>query len=264
MIDYSFPVEELEYFLLVMTRISCFVFVAPFFSIGSVPARVKIGFSFFLSILVYYTTFPHDYTSPGTLLMVSMMVFREAATGILIGLGAYICQTIVLFAGRIVDMEMGFAMANQLDPTTKQDANITGVYYQYMFMMLMIVTGMYRYFVSALSETFTLIPIGKSVFDMDKLLPSFIEFLGQYMLIGLRICLPVFCVIMLLNAVLGILAKVAPQMNMFAVGIQLKVFTGLAVLFITTALLPKLSDLIFVAMKKGIVSFVEDMMNAPL
>ena len=69
---------------------------------------------------------------------------------------------------------------------------------------------------------------------------------------------------MLLNAVLGILAKVAPQMNMFAVGIQLKVFTGLAVLFITTALLPKLSDLIFVAMKKGIVSFVEDLMNAPL
>ena len=159
MIDYSFPVEELEYFLLVMTRISCFVFVAPFFSIGSVPSRVKIGFSFFLSILVYYTTFPHEYTSPGTLLMVSMMVFKEAATGILIGLGAYICQTIVLFAGRIVDMEMGFAMANQMDPTTKQDATITGVYYQYMFMMLMIVSGMYLYFVSALSETFTLIPI---------------------------------------------------------------------------------------------------------
>ena len=250
--------------MLIMTRVTCFVFVAPFFSIGSVPARVKIGFSFFISVILYYVTMPHAYVSGGTLLSLSLIVLKEAATGILIGLGAYICQTIVLFAGRVVDMEMGFAMANQLDPMTKQDATITGVYYQYMMMMLMIVTGMYRYFVSALAETFTLIPVGTAVFNYDRLLQSFIEFLGQYMLIGLRICLPVFCVIMLLNAILGILAKVAPQMNMFAVGIQLKVFTGLTVLFLTTALLPKLSELVFTTMQKGIVSFVEDLMNAPL
>ena len=84
------------------------------------------------------------------------------------------------------------------------------------------------------------------------------------MLVGLQICLPVFCPIMLLNAILGILAKVAPQMNMFAVGIQLKVFTGLGVLFITVGLLPKLSDLVFTAMQKGIVSFVEGLMDAGL
>ena len=264
MINYSFPIEELEYFLLIMTRITCFVYVAPFFSIGSVPGRVKIGFSFFLSILIYYTTMPHVYTTGGTVLSIALVILREAATGVLIGLGAYICQTIVLFAGRIVDMEMGFGMASQFDPSTKQEATVTGVYYQYMLLMLMILTGISRYFISALSETFTLIPVGGSVFNYDSLLSSMTNFLGQYMLIGLRICLPVFCVIMLLNAVLGILAKVAPQMNMFAVGIQLKVFTGLGVLFVTTALLPKLSDLIFVSMKKGIVSFVEGLMNAPL
>ena len=264
MIDYSFPIQELEYFLLIMTRISCFVFVAPFFSISSTPNRVKIGFSFFLSVLVYYATMPHLYESPGTLISVSTMIIREAAVGLLLGLGAYICQTIVLFAGRIADMEMGFAMANQLDPATKQDATITGVYYQYMFMLLMVLTGLYKYFVSAIAETFTLIPIEKAVFNYDRLLDSVIKFLGQYMLIGLQICLPVFCVIMLLNAILGILAKVAPQMNMFAVGIQLKVFTGLAVLFITVGLLPKLSDLLFKAMQKGIVSFVEGLMDASI
>ena len=126
----------------------------------------------------------------------------------------------------------------------------------------MILSGMYRYFVSALAETFTLIPVGMGVFNFDVLTDSVIKFLGQYMLIGLRICLPVFCVIMLLNAVLGILAKVAPQMNMFAVGIQLKVFTGLGVLFFTVAMLPIMSDLIFTTMQKAIVAFGEGMMNA--
>ena len=264
MIDFSFPIEELEYFLLVMTRITCFVYVAPFFSIGSTPNRVKIGFSFFLSVLVYYVTMPHVYVSGNTLIAIATMIVREASVGLILGLGAFICQTIVLFAGRLADMEMGFAMANQLDPTTKQDAKITGVYYQYMFMMLMVVSGLYKYFVSALAETFTLIPIGKAVFNYDRLLQSMIMFLGRYMLVGLQICIPVFCTIMLLNAILGILAKVAPQMNMFAVGIQLKVFTGLGVLFITVGLLPKLGDLIFKAMQMGIVSFVEDLMDAPL
>ena len=264
MIDYSFPIEELEYFLLIMTRITCFVYVAPFFSVPSLPGRVKIGFSFFISILIYYATMPHYYVSGETLLSIATLVVKEAAVGLLLGLSAYICQTIVLFAGRIADMEMGFAMANQLDPATKQDATITGVYYQYMFLMIMVLSGLYRYFVSALAETFTLIPVTKAVFNWDALLQSFIKFLGQYMLVGLQICMPVFCTIMLLNAILGILAKVAPQMNMFAVGIQLKVFTGLGVLFLTVGLLPKLSDLIYKAMQKGIVSFVEGLMDAGL
>ena len=60
----------------------------------------------------------------------------------------------------------------------------------------------------------------------------------------------------LLNAVLGILAKVAPQMNMFAVGMQLKVLNGLSVLFVTTPMLVGASDMIFTEMKKMVVSFI--------
>ena len=65
-----------------------------------------------------------------------------------------------------------------------------------------------------------------------------ISFMVNYIVIGFRICLPIFCVILLLNAVLGILAKVSPQMNMFAVGIQLKILVGLAVLFFSASMLP--------------------------
>ena len=80
------------------------------------------------------------------------------------------------------------------------------------------------------------------------------------MIIGMRICLPVFCTVMLLNAILGVLAKVSPQMNMFAVGIQLKVLTGLTVLFLTVGMLPDAANLIFTQMKRMVVAFVEGMM----
>ncbi|MBQ3036168.1 MAG: flagellar biosynthetic protein FliR [Lachnospiraceae bacterium] len=260
MIDFTFPIEELEYFLLIMTRVTCFIFIAPFFSMQNTPRRLKIGLGFFISILLYYMTEPHVYPVFDTVWDMATVILKEAAAGLLIGLGANLCSSIVLFAGRVIDMEMGFAMANQMDPTTRENATLTGVYYQNMVMLLMIVTGMYQYFISALAETFILIPVGQVNFNFDHILSSFVQFLGDYMIIGMKICLPVFCTIMLLNAILGILAKVAPQMNMFAVGIQLKVFTGLSVLFLTVALLPDAANMIFTQMKRMVVAFVEGMM----
>lgn len=260
MIDFSFPIQELEYFLLIMTRITCFIMTAPFFSTGGVPARVKIGSGFFISLLVYYVTMPHVYAEYETIIEMVTLILKEAAVGLLLGFVADMCTRIVTFSGHVIDMEMGLAMSNQFDPITRDNTTHTGILYHNMLMLMLIITGMYRYFVGALVETFQLIPIGEAVFDMHGLLQSFIRFLGEFMLLGMRIALPVFCTIMLLNAVLGILAKVAPQMNMFAVGIQLKVFTGLSVLFVTIGLLPGASELIFEQMKRMIVSFVGGMM----
>ena len=262
MIDYSFSIQELEYFLLILVRTSCFVFAAPFWGENTVPGRVKIGTSVFIAILLYYATAPHEVLMVETIIDLTTIILKEAAAGLLIGLGANICTSVVLFAGRLVDVEMGLGMANIMDPTSRENATITGVYYRYMVMLIMIISGMYQYLISALAETFTLIPVGDVVINYDKILDSFIVFMGEYMLIGLRICLPVFCTIMLLNAVLGILAKVAPQMNMFAVGIQLKVLTGMAVLFFSVAMLPRVSDLIYTHMRQMIVRMVEGLMNA--
>ncbi len=260
MIDFSFPIEELEYFLLIMTRVTCFIYIAPFFSMQNTPNRVKIGVGFFISILIYYMTEPHVYPVFDTVWDMATVILKEAAAGLIIGLGANLCTSIVLFAGQIIDMEMGFAMASQFDPITKQNATLTGIYYQNLVMLLMLITGMYQYFVSALAETFILIPVGMAQMNFDNLLSSFVKFLGDYMIIGMRICLPVFCTIMLLNAILGVLAKVSPQMNMFAVGIQLKVLTGLTVLFVTVGMLPSAANLIFTQMKRMVVAFVEGMM----
>ena len=123
-------------------------------------------------------------------------------------------------------------------------------------MVMRLATGMYRYLFGALADTFLLIPVNGAVIHGDKLLNAMLEFLSDYILIGFRIVLPIFCTILLLNAILGVQAKVSPQLNMFSVGIQLKVMTGLCVLFFTAGLLPGTADFIFEEMKKMIVSFV--------
>ena len=83
--------------------------------------------------------------------------------------------------------------------------------------------------------------------------------MSDYIKIGFRICLPVFAVMLLLNAVLGIMARVAPQMNMFSVGMQLKVLVGLCVIFLTIGMMPSISNIIFREMKVLITTFVDVM-----
>lgn len=259
MIQYSFSVYDLEYFLLILVRVSSFVFVAPFFSMKNTPANVRIGLSFFTSLLLYQALTPRAAIEYSTVIDYAIIVMKEAVVGLLIGLAATICGTIVNFAGSIADMETGLSMVTLMDPTSRENSSITGVLYQYVLMLLMIATGMYRYLFGALADTFVLIPVNGAVFRGAGLVDSMLEFLSDYVIIGFRIVLPIFCAILLLNAVLGILAKVSPQMNMFAVGIQLKILVGLSVIFFTAGLLPGVGDFIFDEMKRMIVSFVEGM-----
>lgn len=259
MINYSFSLTDIEYFLLILVRISMFVYLAPFYGMRGVPNQVKIGLSFFVSVLLFHVTGPHEALPYNTVWGYSVIVAKEALTGLFLGFGVSICTGIVSFAGRIIDMETGLSMTNLMDPTTKEMSSMTGVFYQYTVTLILLVSGMHRYLLQALAETYVLIPVNGAVLHTDKLLETMLLFLRDYILIGFRICLPVFAVMLLLNAVLGIMAKVSPQMNMFAVGLQLKVLVGLCVLFITVRMLPGVADFIYTEMKQMMVAFVESM-----
>ncbi len=237
-----------------------FVYLAPFYSTKGVPNQVKIGLSFFVSVLLFSMTQPHSVLEYQTVWGYSIIVAKEALTGLLIGYSVSICTSIVSFAGRIIDMETGLSMANLMDPTTKEMSSMTGVFYQYIVTLILMVSGMHRYLLQALAETFVLIPVNGAVLRTDRIMESMLVFLSSYITIGFRICLPVFAAMLLLNAVLGIMAKVSPQMNMFAVGLQLKVLVGLCILFITVGMLPGVADFIYTEMKQMMVMFVESMM----
>jgi flagellar biosynthetic protein FliR len=227
---------------------------------SNTPARVRLGLSFFVSVLLYQVLSPAEAVIYDTVMAYALIVIKEALVGLLIGFGANICTSIVNFAGSVADMEIGLSMVTLMDPTTKEMSSITGVFYQYIVMFMLIATGMYRYLLSAIADTFSLIPVNGAVFRSEALLDTILVFLSDYIIIGFRIVLPIFCVMVLLNAILGVMAKVSPQMNMFSVGIQLKILVGLSVLFLSATMLSGASDFIFREMQQMITGFVEDLM----
>ena len=140
-------------------------------------------------------------------------------------------------------MDIGISMAQLYDPTTRMQVGIMGNLYYYMMMLLLIISGMHQYLVAAIIETYKVIPIGGVKFGAG-IYTAIISFMSDFFVIGFRIALPVFSAILMLNCVLAILAKVSPQMNMFVVGMQLKIFVGIFVILFTISMLPSVSDFI--------------------
>lgn len=258
MFEYTFSLTHFEILILILVRISCFVFIAPFFGTKNVPAQAKIGLSVFVSLMIYNFV---DKTGIGYtgLFGYTVIVLKEGITGLLMGLAANVCNSIILFAGNIIDMDIGLSMATEFDQTMNSQVTITGNLYNYFILLLLVATNMHHYLLQTVVDSFEVIPVNGQIFDWGSLLISMTRFMTDLFVIGFRIVLPVFACIMILNCILGIMAKVAPQMNMFAVGMQMKIMVGFVVLFLTISLLSGIGDFIFMEMKRMLVSMIEGM-----
>lgn len=243
MLTYTFSLITFEYFLLVFVRIASFMVSAPFFGMQGVPIMVRSGFSAVTALIVVSVMHPSEAVYAGVISF-AVLVVKEAITGLIIGFMAYVCNTIVIFAGNIIDMDIGFSMASEFDPTMNTQMTVTGQMYYYFMMLLLLVSDMHRYILRAVVDSFSLIPLGGADFQWDSLMNTFTKYMADSFIIAFRIILPVFAVMLVTNTILGIMAKVAPQMNMFSVGMQIKILIGLAAIFLVIFLFPEVVNMI--------------------
>ena len=257
MITYNIALDQFELFILILMRMASFVFAAPFFNTANTPKRLRVGLAFFLSIIVY-TLHPDMNVEYNGLIEYAGLVVIESVVGILLGAMASFCVQIIQFAGKLVDMDIGISMAQIMDPTTKVQVGIMGNFYYYMLMLLLIVSGLHQYLVAAIIETYNVMPIGGVKFGMS-VYTTVLNFMSDYFVIGFRIELPIFAATLLLNCILAIIARVAPQMNMFVVGMQLKIFVGIFVILFTIVMLPSVSNFIYNEIQTVMASLVRGM-----
>ena len=239
----KFTIEYIEYAVLIITRISMIFFIVPFFGNVNIPVRIKIALSFFLSLIIMNSV---DYSAVSYqgMLGYSILIAQEAVTGLLIGIGSGFSLYILNFSGHMLDMEIGFSMAMEMDPTTQVQTTISATFLTAVFMLMFIASDMHYFLIDAVVDSYKVIPIGEGIVS-PNLYKIFVQYVIDYFVIGFRIILPVFACILVINVILGILARIAPQMNMFVFGMQLKVFAGLSLIFILMNFLPGITDFLF-------------------
>ncbi len=251
----EFTVEYLEFFMLILVRVASMMVAAPFFSSRNIPRLAKVGIAVFFSVIIMNMLNPDMVQYSGTIGF-AVLILQEAITGLLIGISCGFCLYILSFSGHMIDMEIGFSMAMQFDPATNVQTTITANLFSQLFLVLFVISDMHYFIIDAVCDSYKMIPIGGANLNAD-FLSVIATYVTDYFIIGFRIILPIFACILVINVVLGILAKVAPQMNMFVIGLQLKVFVGLFLLFMVMGFLPNVVDFLFQEMQKMTKLFVE-------
>ncbi len=243
----NFTIESLEFYLLILVRITSFIAVAPFYSANTIPIRVKMSFSVVLTLILIPVVPMVELQYVG-IFGYTALLLQEAAVGLILGFMCNICMYIVSFAGQLMDIEIGLSMANIYDPMTSISVTVTGNMYTYLVMLIMMATNMHHYVLRAILDTFSHFNVGQAVFQ-GNIVETAVSFMGNYFLIGFRIVLPIFACMLIMNVILGVLSRAAPQMNMFVVGIQLKVFVGILVLLIIIPTVSTVANFVFDIMK---------------
>ncbi|MFC4598955.1 flagellar biosynthetic protein FliR [Cohnella hongkongensis] len=218
-------------FLLVFCRITAFFVVAPVFSSRNFPATLKIGLGFFVSLIVFLSIgFDVKVTADATYILA---IFREVFAGLLIGFVAYLFFAIVQTAGSLMDMQMGLAMANIVDPVTGVSSPILGnLKYMVLILVFLAMNG-HHYLLSAIMDSYRWLPLDNDLFRIYYG-GSVTEFLthtfAATFLLALQIAAPIVVAMFLTDFGLALLARAAPQYNVFVIGFPLKILLGLALL----------------------------------
>ena len=244
----TFTVENLEFFLAIAMRITGFVFIAPFFSTSGMPQRAKLLLSFSVALVSYFVI-PQEPLEYNGVIGYAGIIVSEAIAGMILGLFANLAMYILSFAGQVADMEIGLSMVTQFDPTNNVQVTITSNILTNAVILIMVATNLHLYILRAVIDSFVLIPVGQVRFS-PWFYEGYLSFILDYMVLAFRIILPIFAALLVVNAILAVLAKAAPQMNMFVIGHQLKIFVGLAVLTLMMLYLPSISEMIFEQMMK--------------
>lgn len=220
-------IPQLTVFFLILARIAGIFIQAPILNSKSVPFIVKTTLAIWVSIVLWFVVPVHQ-TLPTTMPLFLGTVIFEVAFGFAIG---FLCNIIFLAiqsGGEIIDMQMGLSVATALDPTFGAVISVVGKLCFWVAIFIFISNDGLHLIFSALNQTFAAIPAGKVAnFSSPYLVDQFIKMGTNLWSTAIRLAAPAILLIFLSDFTFGIVSRVAPQVNVFMLGFQVKPLLGM-------------------------------------
>ncbi len=219
-------IEKLLGFVMVLTRISAFFLVVPVFSWQIIPARVKVAVVLLMAVFFSTITALPVYTGAVSVLEAVLLIANEAIYGLALGLVVAIVFSAVKFSGRIVERQMGLAMAQVLDPLTGERSQPLGNLLEMIFILLFLSANGHHLFLLIISRSYEAFPVG-SIPTIPVLAGGIVKAGSTMLIAGLRLAAPMLAAFLLLMVVLAVLARIVPEMNILFISLPLRVGLGL-------------------------------------
>ena len=216
-------------FALVVMRMSGAVVFNPVLGRTNLPRTAKGAMVLMLSLLLYLGVEGNLQHQPANLIEFGVMLLKELMVGFVIGYSMELGFMVIRFASSIIDQTMGLSMAQTYDPQYNTQMTITSnLYYAFLFLLFLAGDGHVRLLALFFSSA-RLIPFGQVAIDTG-LARMMLETFTANITMGLQLAFPIIAMELVTEAAVGILMRMIPQINVFAVNFQLKIIVGLMML----------------------------------
>jgi flagellar biosynthetic protein FliR len=223
---------HLPVFLLVFVRLTAFFVAAPFFSVRGVPNQFKIGFAFLMALISFnyvqvQAQIPLDLTFV-------LHVMKEVLVGVILGFLCELMYLTIQVAGGLMDMQMGLAMANVIDPRTGVYVPITGNFKNILAMLYFLSIDGHHMLIRGMITSYQAIPLDRMWLSLgdERVLWLVVKVFRDMFASAFLIAAPIVVALFLVDLSLGIIAKSVPQFNIFVVGLPIKLIASFLLLIV--------------------------------
>jgi flagellar biosynthetic protein FliR len=248
-------------FLLVLARVTGFFVQAPIFGSHHIAKPVLAGIAILCSILIFpYVEVPSDF--PESMLFLGYMLVGQFSIGAVIGFVAFIVMAIAQFAGEMLDIQMGLSVAASFDPASHGAVNLLRRLHFYIAMTLFLMLDGHHYMLRCVFKSFDLIPVTK-VWISGALVNELIRLSGTVFYLGIQMAAPALAALFITQVALGMIARTAPQMNVFMLSFPLNIAIGLTLLGLSLPLINMMMRHLFMVNSEDLIRTI-NILSTPL
>ena len=239
---FGITAAQFQTFFLIFVRVSTMLFVFPIFSAPQIPIQTRFGLGALISFLLLRTV---PTLAPFTSLVgLVIAILAQIALGAIVGYIASLVFAGIQFAGELIDLEIGYAIANVISPTTQQQITIIGEFELALATLVFLATNSHLLLIAGIAGSFNLVPLPYIHID-PTLAGNVVGILASSFDIVFKIAAPAAIALFITNIALALMARVAPQMNVFVVGFPIQVTVGLITLAASLPLLATVGPQLF-------------------
>ena len=221
--------EILIVFLLLTIRIGAIVLSLPLLNSRNIPAQLKVMLILMLSVALYPLVQTQQVVIPQRLGHLGLVVVSEMLIGLTIGFVAQILFAGIQLGGEIIGQQMGLNFATIFDPQNAHQVSLIAHFQDVLAMLLFLSGSAHHWFIIAMAESLQSIPLG-ALSASGAVLPVILTLLGKACVIAIQLAAPVSIALLLATLVLGVIARLVPQLNVFALSFPATLGLGMVML----------------------------------
>lgn len=258
-IPMDFLLDLWDVFLLIFVRMTGLFVVSPVFGRQNIPVYFKVGFSFLTAILISYTIPMPDLGEYASLPAFILLIAREFLIGLVLGYISYLIITAIYLAGQMIDMHIGFGMVNVFDPMSNIQIPVTANFYFILTMLMFLAIDGHHLLIYTLTDSYVQLPLTSTLAVDQQMLDFLLRLFTSVFVISFKIAAPVTAAVFIADVSLGVIAKAVPQVNVFVIGMPLKILLGLIVIFFTLTAFRNIVHVLMDGMQNEMWRFMEIM-----